>query len=250
MRLPSIFQPVTMAMIDLPDENIISDVNRRQGCSHWENTLSTSQLMQFHRPKSKEELIDLILKHHPYYGKCRTCKQIGKDGSLTEWAMHLYHEQFNMYPEERYTFSQAWLWMYNLFIERTWLGREMELRAIQEMNDMLPSAYHLWDALPQEDRDFAVDSWVYYGDPGATRKDEMKRICGLQVKPKSYFEAERLKSAREKEAQKHDKVPEPVHFLIYDKNQSWTNFYEIEHLILHIPVTLGENHAPSLNLKL
>ena len=170
------------------------------------------KLIKFHKPKSKEELYQLI-KYH-YENSC-TCG-IRSVGTIEDFGKNLYESQLKEWGKYKYSLQECIQWEYDLFIVQSLKGTAVENEALGALKVSLGESYEVSVAEGFVDEELRIDLIV------SKNGDE---ICGIQVKPHTFnYMREGVKAFNLTANQKWGK---PVYYLYYDEKEEFQNMHDI-----------------------
>jgi len=193
-------------------------LNETLGITKSYKSVSVMELIKVHKPKSKDELVDLIKYHYENDCECG----IKSKGTIEDFGKNLYDAQQPFWKEYKFSLKECTQWVYNLVIVKSLKGSKMERKATQELSKLLPD-YQVSETNLILDKDFRVDLVVSKGKV---------EICGIQVKPTSFKGVPKEIKEYNKKANK--KWGKPVFYLYYDRNDIFININDKVEKILNL----------------
>lgn len=182
-------------------------LNEKRRVNTHNKTVSIMKLIRQHKPKSRQELVDLIEYH--YKNEC-SCGIVSK-GTIEDFGRNLYEAQLKEWGEYLFTLEECTTWQYNLFIIQSLKGRTLEVKA----KDILQSHLQMLkiiDTNPFLDFRYRIDLLV----------EDMKGnvVGGIQVKPYSFkYVDPKIKSVN---TELNQDFPYPVWYMYYDSQEEFT----------------------------
>lgn len=189
----------------------LNELNGKKGISAPNKSVPVMKLIKIHKPKSKEELVELIKFHHEKDCECG----IKSQGTVEDFGRNLFNAQKSYWGENRYALQECIQWEYDLFVVQSLKGGIVEKKAAKELNNFLSDCQTV-EAKGYLDEELRIDLIV--------SKNETE-ICGVQVKPSTFLYMRRAVITFNQEANK--KWDKPVFYLFYDKNESFENFDDL-----------------------
>jgi len=186
-------------------------LNGKMAISAPQNSVPVMKLIRVHQPKSKQELVDLIKRHHQHDCDCGVKSQ----GSVYDFGKNLYRAQLKYWGEYRYTMQECIQWEYDLFIVQSLKGNSLEKRAADMLARRLPH-FSIAEAEGYLDEELRIDIIVKW------KKDD---LCGVQVKPASFVKMRSEVIAFNRAA--NEKWGAPVFYLFYDDHDEFVNLHDI-----------------------
>ena len=169
------------------------------------------KLIKTHRPKSKDELVDLIKYHYENDCECG----IKSQGTVEDFGRNLYNAQIPFWGEIRFSLKDCIQWEYDLFVIQSLKGGIIEKKSLRKLNSLLKK-HTVTEAVGYLDEELRIDLIV--------SKNE-EQICGIQVKPSTFRLMRREIITFNQNANK--KWNKPVFYLYYDENENFENFNEL-----------------------
>jgi len=189
----------------------LNELNGKKGISAAYRSVPIMKLIKMHRPKSKDELVDLIRYH--YENKCEC--GIKSKGTVEDFGRNLYNAQLAYWGETRYSLKDCIQWEYDLFVIQSLKGGIIEKKSLFKLNSLLKT-YSVVEAVGYLDEELRIDLIVSKNDT---------TVCGIQVKPSTFRQMRREVITFNKTAnQKWDK---PVFYLYYDAEENFENLHEL-----------------------
>jgi len=169
------------------------------------------KLIKTHRPKSKDELGELIKYHHE--NDC-TCG-IKSQGTVEDFGQNLYNAQMPYWGEIKYSLKDCIQWEYDLFVVQSLKGGIVEKKSLAVLSNLLKD-YAVTEAVGYLDEELRIDLII---------SKDGKEICGIQVKPSTFRQMRREVITFNENANK--KWDKPVYYLYYDENEEFENLIEL-----------------------
>lgn len=151
----------------------LNRLNGLMGISAPEQSVPVMALIRKHKPKSHDELYELITDHAK--NKC-SCGIISK-GSVKDFGKKLFEAQKNIWGRYRFSLKQCIQWEYDLFIVQSMKGNSLEEKVKRTLNQRLNDSFVVSDVNEFVDDELRVDLNVTFNG---------NLVCGIQVKPSSY----------------------------------------------------------------
>lgn len=189
----------------------LNELNGKMGISAPYKSVPVMKLIRTHKPKTRDELYELIKSH--YINDC-SCG-IKSQGTIEDFGKNLYESQKSYWGEIKFTLQQCIQWEYDLFISQSLKGNQIENKAIKYLNQNLTN-YNFEGAEGYIDEELRVDILI--------SKSEVI-IAGLQVKPLTFNLMRQGVIDFNKSA--NLKWGKPVLYLFYNDNEEFTNINEI-----------------------
>lgn len=186
-------------------------LNGNQGISAPHRSVPVMKLIREHKPKTKNELVDLIEYH--YRNKC-SCGIVSQ-GSVEDFGRNLYEAQIKQWGKYKYSLEECKRWEYDLFITQSLKGNLIEDKAKSVISKQLP-ALEVIDASAELDSEYRIDLVV---------KKFGKEVCGIQIKPHTFYYMRQNVVTFNYVA--NTSWGKPVYYLIYDEREDFTNLLEI-----------------------
>lgn len=189
----------------------LNRLNGKYGISAPAKSVPVMKLIKVHRPKSKEELCELIKRHFESDCYCGVKSQ----GTVEDFGKNLFNAQILEWGETKFSLTECIQWEYDLFVLQSLKGTLVENKAITELKKILPG-FDIEEAEGFIDEELRIDLII--------SKDKQK-LCGIQVKPYTFnMVRESVIEYNKKANQRWDRV---VHYLYYDQNEDFINLNEI-----------------------
>lgn len=189
----------------------LNGLNGKYGISAPSKSVPVMKLIKEHRPKSKEELYELI-KHH-YENNC-SCG-VKSQGTVEDFGRNLYEAQIKEWGRYKYSLQECIQWEYDLFVVQSLKGTLVENKALLKLRSELPN-YIVEEAEGFVDEELRID--IIISQNGSEK-------CGIQVKPLTFnlmregvITFNRVANA---------KWGKPVYYLYYDEKENFTNLDEV-----------------------
>ena len=198
----------------------LNELNGKMGISAPYKSVPVMKLIRVHKPKSKEELAELIKFHFENDCECG----IKSKGSVEDFGKNLFNSQKAYWGENRFSLKECIQWEYDLFVVQSLKGGIVEKKAVKKLNDLL-SDYLVSEAEGYLDEERRIDLIV---------TEKGNEICGIQVKPSTFRLIRREVITFNLEANK--KWDKPVYYLYYDEDENFENLEELIEVIKeHLP---------------
>ncbi len=189
----------------------LNSLNGEFGISAPKKSVPIMKLIRIHKPKSKDELYNLIKFHYEENCLCGVKSQ----GTIEDFGKKLYNAQFVKWKKAKYTLKQCIQWEYDLFITQSLKGTRVEKNAKEILQSKLKN-FQIIDTVGFVDEELRIDLIII--------KHE-KEICGIQIKPETYnYMKESIKKFN---IDANTKWGKPVLYLFYDKYEKFTNINKI-----------------------
>lgn len=169
------------------------------------------KLIRIHKPKSKDELVELIKKHFEEDCNCG----IKSQGTVEDFGRNLYNSQIKYWGEYRYSLKDCIQWEYDLFVVQSLKGNIVEKKAEKILRQALPE-YLFEEAEGYLDEELRIDILVKLDD---------EEKCGIQVKPVTFNKMRPEVILFNKGANK--RWGKPVYYMFYDDNELFQNVEDI-----------------------
>jgi hypothetical protein len=189
----------------------LNKLNGDYGISAPQKSVPVMRLIKVHRPKSKDELYELIKTHHETNCTCR----IKSQGTIEDFGRDLYEAQQEAWGQYKYTLQQCVQWEYDLFVIQSLKGTLIENVALKAFTEAL-GGYSFAEAEGFVDEELRIDLIV---------SKNGNEIAGIQVKPHTFnMMRDRVISFNKIANAKWGKQ---VFYLFYNSQEEFTNFEEI-----------------------
>lgn len=169
------------------------------------------KLIKEHRPKSKDELCELIKYHHETDCTCGVKSQ----GTVEDFGKNLFEAQTKEWGQYKYSLQQCTQWEYDLFVIQSLKGTLVENKALVELRKMLPN-FSINEAEGFVDEELRIDLIV--SENGVEK-------YGVQVKPLTFNNMRYGVIAFNKTA--NAKWGKPVFYLFYDNDENFSNMQDV-----------------------
>jgi len=169
------------------------------------------KLIKVHRPKSKDELYELIKVHHETNCECG----IKSQGTVEDFGRNLYEAQQQAWKQYKYTLQECIQWEYDLFVIQSLKGTLIENNALNEFKNNLKD-FEFTEAEGFVDEELRIDLIISKAN---------NEIAGIQVKPLTFNLMREGVITFNKAA--NTKWCKPVFYLFYNDQEQFTNFDEI-----------------------
>lgn len=186
-------------------------LNGKMGISAPQNSVPVIKLIRTHKPKSKDELVELI-KYH-YENKCKC--GIKSQGTIEDFGQNLYNAQIPFWSNNRYSLKECIQWEYDLFVVQSLKGGIIEKRALNDLKKIL-NGLQISEAEGYLDEELRIDIILY---------NSGKEIAGIQVKPITFNYMRSSVIIHSKKA--NLQWGKPVFYLYYDNDENFINFDKI-----------------------
>lgn len=194
-------------------------LNGSYGISAPHNSVPVMSLIKKHKPKSKEELYNLINYHSIHDCECG----IKSKGSIEDFGKKLFNAQLKKWGFHKYSLHECIQWEYDLFVVQSLKGSNIEKKAMSKLSENI--CFCVKEAEGFVDEELRVDIIVLNGEI---------EIAGIQVKPYTYnFMREGIKTFNKISNKKWGK---PVLYLFYDDNEEFKNLKEVIREINNISI--------------
>jgi len=189
----------------------LNELNGKMGISAPNRSVPIMKLIREHKPKSKDELVELIKWHSENECECGVISH----GTVESFGRNLYESQIEYWGGYRYTLTECIQWEYDLFVVQSLKGGIVEQKAINVLTDTLENC-SIEESEGYLDEELRIDLVI---------STNGGQIAGVQVKPLTFMKMRRSVITFNKNAnQKWDK---PVLYLYYDENEEFTNMDEL-----------------------
>ena len=198
---------------------VLNVINEKYHCNSKNNSVAIMQLIRYHKPRQKDELVALIESHSAgkKHSNC-TCGARSK-GTIKDFGMNLYKANLDFFknePHKAKTGEECEMFMYHLFITQSLKGELQEHRALSALALKMPTAI-IEIATEEQDFGMGVDLIV---------KNNTKEV-GIQVKPVSYRDIPASHPVKQINIEKNKRFKKPVHYLYYNLQGEFINTDEI-----------------------
>lgn len=194
----------------------LNQLNGKYGISAPYKSVPVMKLIKEHRPKSNDELYELIKYHSDNSCACG----IKSQGTIEDFGHNLFNAQLTEWGHHRYSLQQCIQWEYDLFILQSLKGTEIETKAHLALQKLLPH-FSVTVADGFVDEEWRIDLLLFQNGV---------EHCGIQVKPLTYKHIRENVIDFNKAA--NAKWGKPVYYLYYDETDSFTNLQEIIECII------------------
>lgn len=185
----------------------LNKLNGDYGISASYNSVPVMKLIKAHRPKSKDELYELIKVHHETNCDCGVKSQ----GTVEDFGRNLYEAQKQEWGSCKYSLQDCIQWEYDLFVVQSLKGTLVENKALKDLKNQLPE-FEINEAEGFVDEELRIDLIVSKG---------ANEIAGIQVKPETFKLMREGVIIFNKTA--NAKWGKPVFYLFYNKQEQFTN---------------------------
>lgn len=186
-------------------------LNGQYGISASYKSVPVMKLIKTHRPKSKDELYELIKYHYHTICDCG----IKSKGTVEDFGKNLYEAQKQKWGHYKYSLQQCIQWEYDLFVIQSLKGTLIETKALQKFSAELKD-YSLTEAEGFVDEELRIDLLV---------SKNGNELAGIQVKPHTFNMMRKGVILFNKAA--NEKWGKPVFYLFYNEQEQFTNFNEV-----------------------
>lgn len=192
---------------------LLNQLNGKYGISAPHKSVPVMKLIRAHRPKSRDELCQLIQFHHENNCPCGVKSQ----GTVEDFGKKLYEAQLREWGGYRFTLQECVQWEYDLFVVQSLKGTQVEEAALAFFQKNLACVgLFVSKAEGFVDEELRVDLIV---------SQQEKTLCGIQVKPLTFNKMREGVITFNKAA--NAKWGKPVFYLFYDENERFTNTEEV-----------------------
>lgn len=189
----------------------LNKLNGDYGISAPYKSVPVMKLIKNHRPKSKDELCELIKNHYENDCPCGVKSQ----GTVEDFGKNLFEAQQKAWKTYRYTLKDCIQWEYDLFVVQSLKGTVVENRAKKEVQTLLPLLI-IDEAEGFVDEELRIDLVI--------SKNGVE-TCGIQVKPATFKLMREGVISFNKNA--NEKWGKPVFYLYYNDSEVFTNLNEV-----------------------
>jgi hypothetical protein len=197
---------------------LLNGLNDKLGISAANRTVPIAKLIKVHKPKSHEEVVNLIKWHSENVCECG----IVSKGTIETFGADLHKAQKDYFGVYLFTLQECILFEYNLFVIQSLKGINIENKAIDILNEKFTN-FSFTEAVGYLDEKFRIDIIINANDV---------EIGGIQVKPNTYKQvSQRIITINEDANQKWGK---DVYYLYYDDDENFINFDELTSFISNL----------------
>ena len=189
----------------------LNELNGKMGISAPSNSVPVMKLIRIHKPKSKDELVELIKYHYENDCECG----IKSQGTVEDFGKNLYNAQIKYWGEYRYSLKECIQWEYDLFVIQSLKGNVIEKKVQKYLSNKLED-YDIEQAQGYLDEDLRIDIII---------KKQKNIIAGIQVKPATFLLMREEIITFNKEA--NEKWNYPVFYLYYNEDESFKNLDDL-----------------------
>jgi len=189
----------------------LNKLNGDYGISAPYKSVPVMKLIKNHRPKSKDELCELIKYHYENTCSCGVKSQ----GTVEDFGKNLYEAQLTAWKTYKYSLKDCIQWEYDLFVVQSLKGTLVENKASNELRKLLPDL-NVEEAEGYVDEELRIDLVI--------SKNGID-TCGVQVKPTTFKLMREGVITFNKNA--NAKWGRPVFYLYYDNNEAFVNLEEV-----------------------
>lgn len=189
----------------------LNELNGKMGISAPYKSVPVMKLIRIHKPKTRDELYELIKFHFENNCECGTQSQ----GTIEDFGKNLYESQLSYWDKYRYNLKECIQWEYGLFISQSLKGNLVERKAIKELTNKI-SGLSFEEAEGYLDEELRIDILI--------KKNE-NPIAGIQVKPLTFKMMRQEVITFNKTA--NQRWGKPVYYLYYDDNEEFKNINEL-----------------------
>jgi len=189
----------------------LNELNGKMGISAPSNSVPVMKLIRIHKPKSKDELVELIKYHYENDCECG----IKSQGTVEDFGKNLYNAQIKYWGEYRYSLKECIQWEYDLFVIQSLKGNVIEKKVQKYLSNKFED-YDIEQAQGYLDEDLRIDIII---------KKQKNIIAGVQVKPATFLLMREEIITFNKEANK--KWDYPVFYLYYNEDESFKNLDDL-----------------------
>lgn len=108
----------------------LNELNGKMGISAPFRSVPVMKLIRFHKPKTRDELYDLITFHCEEMCSCG----IKSQGTIEDFGRNLYNAQDKFWGEKRFSLKECIQWEYDLFVSQSLKGNRIEKMAVKELS--------------------------------------------------------------------------------------------------------------------
>ncbi len=192
----------------------LNELNGKMGISAPNKSVPVMKLIKAHKPKSKDELVELIKWHTENKCECGVVSQ----GTVESFGKNLYNAQTHYWGKIKYSLQECIQWEYDLFVVQSLKGGIVEKKAIEHLQKMLTS-YSFEEAEGFLDEELRIDIIINKNN---------EEVGGIQVKPATFKLMRREIISFNKNA--NQKWGKPVLYLFYDDKEEFVNLSELINL--------------------
>lgn len=186
-------------------------LNGNQGISAPFRSVPVMKLIREHKPRTKNELVEIIEYH--YRNRC-SCGIVSQ-GTVEDFGRNLYESQIRQWGKYKYSLEECKRWEYDLFITQSLKGNLIEDKAKKIISIQLPSL-EVIDASAELDSEYRIDLVI---------KKMGIEVCGIQIKPHTFYYMRQNVVTFNYVA--NTSWGKPVYYLIYNEREEFTNLPEI-----------------------
>ena len=198
---------------------VLNRINEMYRCNSKKNSVAIMNLIRYHKPKQRAELVALI-EAHTSTGVHANCACGSRSaGTIKDFGMNLFKANLRYFVEkepmgEVKTLEECETFMYNLFVVQSLKGNLMEDKAAEQLNKRMDN-FSAEQADEESDFKYGVDLFI--------RNKEGDIVCGIQVKPISYMHIPDNHTVKIVNDKKTSSWSYPVYYLYYDLEGNWKN---------------------------
>jgi hypothetical protein len=189
----------------------LNELNGKMGISAPNKSVPVMKLIRMHKPKSREELVELIRFHAENNCKCG----VKSKGTVRDFGVNLYNAQIEYWGEFRFSLKECIQWEYDLFVAQSLKGNLVENKAIRILKGNFPQL-SIREARDYFDEELRIDILIGYRD---------KVLCGIQVKPATFNKMRSGVILFNKTA--NEKWGKPVYYLFYNEKEDFININDV-----------------------
>lgn len=189
----------------------LNKLNGDYGISAPFKSVPVMKLIKVHRPKSKDELYELIKLHYETNCECGVKSQ----GTVEDFGRNLYEAQQQAWGQYKYSLQQCIQWEYDLFVIQSLKGTLIENKALKEFSAALKD-YSIAEAEGFVDEELRIDLII---------SKNGNEIAGIQVKPHTFNMMREGVISFNKAA--NAKWGKQVFYLFYNDQEQFTNFADV-----------------------
>lgn len=189
----------------------LNKLNGDYGISAPYKSVPVMKLIKVHRPKSKDELYELIKVHYETSCECGVKSQ----GTVEDFGRNLYEAQKQAWGQYKHTLQECIQWEYDLFVIQSLKGTLIENRALTELKNLLKE-FEFSEAEGFVDEELRIDLIISKAG---------NQIAGIQVKPRTFNLMREGVITFNKAA--NAKWGKPVFYLFYNDQEQFININEI-----------------------
>lgn len=189
----------------------LNKLNGDAGISAPEKSVPVMKLIRQHKPKSKDELVNLIKSHSE--GNC-DCKIVSQ-GTIEDFGKNLFDAQIKFWGKNEFSLEECIQWEYDLFVTNSLRGDTIEKKALSKLNEEL-NDLSVTESNRFYDEEYRIDLII---------KKNNEEICGIQVKPATYDLMR--KGVINRNISSNEKWGKPVFYLKYNDRDEFVNFDDV-----------------------